>query len=221
MRSEDGSGSGRSSRSPSVGGSMGHSREHYWHDESMMEAGPGGDGGYRELHPEKPKELGEVDSLNPYVEQQAAPSLKQKSCAGYFPILGWLPFYSVSKLQGDLISGLSTGAMIIPQALAYRYDAVNINFSSPPSLLPCFLLFSMALQFVGRAATNDGPLHGLLRAGGLRSPGSVRAAVHRARRHDGYAHSLLPHELLHGQGPGRPGPRGTTLDPHGGWAWHV
>lgn len=104
----------------------------------MMEGGPGGDGGYRELHPEKPKELGEVDSLNPYVEQQAAPSLKQKSCAGYFPILGWLPFYSVSKLQGDLISGLSTGAMIIPQALAYRYDSININHTCLYFLPPPF-----------------------------------------------------------------------------------
>ncbi len=111
---------------------MGHSREHYWHDGSMMEAGPDGDGGYRELHPEEPKELGEVDSLNPYVEQQAAPSLKQKSCAGYFPILGWLPFYSVSKLQGDLISGLSTGAMIIPQALAYRYVRRHQHQLPPP-----------------------------------------------------------------------------------------
>ena len=35
------------------------------------------------------------------------------------PILGWLPHYSVGKLQRDFIAGLTVGLMVIPQGLAY------------------------------------------------------------------------------------------------------
>ena len=35
------------------------------------------------------------------------------------PILGWLPYYSVGKLQRDFIAGLTVGLMVIPQGLAY------------------------------------------------------------------------------------------------------
>lgn len=83
------------------------------------------DEGYRTI-PEEPHELGEVDSLNPYAEQTTAPDLvRQRTWSGYFPILSWLPTYSLVKLRGDMISGLSTGAMIIPQALAYRFSSTH------------------------------------------------------------------------------------------------
>jgi sodium-independent sulfate anion transporter 11 len=35
------------------------------------------------------------------------------------PILGWLPHYSLAKLQQDFIAGLTVGLMVIPQGLAY------------------------------------------------------------------------------------------------------
>lgn len=35
------------------------------------------------------------------------------------PILGWMPHYSLSKLQRDFIAGATVGLMVIPQALAY------------------------------------------------------------------------------------------------------
>lgn len=36
-----------------------------------------------------------------------------------FPIINWLPKYTVKDLKGDLISGTSVGFTIIPQALAF------------------------------------------------------------------------------------------------------
>ena len=41
---------------------------------------------------------------------------KIKSC---FPIIDWLPKYSVSFLRSDLIAGFAIGLMIIPQSLAH------------------------------------------------------------------------------------------------------
>ncbi|XP_028391974.1 sodium-independent sulfate anion transporter-like [Dendronephthya gigantea] len=35
------------------------------------------------------------------------------------PILGWMPHYSLRKLQSDVIAGVTVGLMVIPQALAY------------------------------------------------------------------------------------------------------
>ncbi len=40
-----------------------------------------------------------------------------------FKIVDWLPFYSLSKFQGDLSAGLTTGIMFIPQGMAYAVIA--------------------------------------------------------------------------------------------------
>ena len=37
----------------------------------------------------------------------------------YIPILDWIPTYSKSDFQGDLIAGLTVGVMLIPQGMAY------------------------------------------------------------------------------------------------------
>ncbi|MCB9789025.1 MAG: sulfate permease [Deltaproteobacteria bacterium] len=37
----------------------------------------------------------------------------------WFTILQWLPSYGVQHLRGDLVSGLTVGAMLVPQAMAY------------------------------------------------------------------------------------------------------
>ena len=39
--------------------------------------------------------------------------------ARYLPILGWLPGYPSAWLRGDLVAGLTTAAVVIPQAMAY------------------------------------------------------------------------------------------------------
>jgi sodium-independent sulfate anion transporter 11 len=36
-----------------------------------------------------------------------------------FPILKWLPNYTVNFLQCDIIAGVTIGLMVVPQALAY------------------------------------------------------------------------------------------------------
>lgn len=40
-----------------------------------------------------------------------------------FKIVNWLPYYSLSKLRGDLSAGLTTGVMFIPQGMAYAVIA--------------------------------------------------------------------------------------------------
>eukprot|EP01087_Luapelamoeba_hula_P003523 TRINITY_DN1333_c0_g2_i3.p1 TRINITY_DN1333_c0_g2~~TRINITY_DN1333_c0_g2_i3.p1 ORF type:complete len:527 (+),score=74.76 TRINITY_DN1333_c0_g2_i3:246-1826(+) len=78
--------------------------------------------------------MGELDEVNPYYNPEKdhngahAPTkslddrvslLRRATWHDWFPILSWIPDYNLAKLRGDGISGLSTGAMIIPQALAY------------------------------------------------------------------------------------------------------
>jgi len=49
------------------------------------------------------------------IHQASAPSGLSK----YLPILGWLPGYQSKWLRRDLVAGLTTATVVIPQALAY------------------------------------------------------------------------------------------------------
>jgi len=40
-------------------------------------------------------------------------------CTTHLPILTWLPKYTLTNLQCDLIAGITVGLMVVPQALAY------------------------------------------------------------------------------------------------------
>ncbi|XP_026532999.1 prestin [Notechis scutatus] len=69
-------------------------------------------------------------------------SKKAKSVLySFFPILTWLPQYPVKEyLMGDLISGISTGVMQLPQGLAYAsLAAVPPVFGLYSSFYPVFL----------------------------------------------------------------------------------
>ncbi|XP_070611288.1 prestin [Erythrolamprus reginae] len=69
-------------------------------------------------------------------------SKKAKSILyGFFPILTWLPQYPVKEyLMGDIISGISTGVMQLPQGLAYAsLAAVPPVFGLYSSFYPVFL----------------------------------------------------------------------------------
>uniref|UniRef100_A0A8C6XUZ3 Solute carrier family 26 member 5 n=1 Tax=Naja naja TaxID=35670 RepID=A0A8C6XUZ3_NAJNA len=65
----------------------------------------------------------------------------QSALYGFFPILTWLPQYPVKEyLMGDLISGISTGVMQLPQGLAYAsLAAVPPVFGLYSSFYPVFL----------------------------------------------------------------------------------
>jgi len=49
------------------------------------------------------------------IHQASAPSGLSK----YLPILGWLPGYQSKWLRQDMVAGLTTAAVVIPQAMAY------------------------------------------------------------------------------------------------------
>ncbi|KAM3832453.1 prestin isoform 2-T2 [Vipera latastei] len=59
----------------------------------------------------------------------------------FFPILTWLPHYPVKEyLMGDVVSGISTGVMQLPQGLAYAsLAAVPPVFGLYSSFYPVFL----------------------------------------------------------------------------------
>ncbi len=46
-------------------------------------------------------------------------SMETTGLKKYAPILGWLPSYPSAWLRGDLVAGLTTAAVVIPQAMAY------------------------------------------------------------------------------------------------------
>ena len=46
-------------------------------------------------------------------------SLRATGLKKYIPILGWLPVYRSSWLRSDLMAGVTTAAVVIPQAMAY------------------------------------------------------------------------------------------------------
>jgi sulfate permease, SulP family len=41
------------------------------------------------------------------------------SIAGFVPALGWLPRYDKRWPRADIVGGLSAGAVVVPQAMAY------------------------------------------------------------------------------------------------------
>ena len=46
-------------------------------------------------------------------------SMETTGLKKYAPILGWLPVYRSSRLRSDLMAGVITAAVVIPQAMAY------------------------------------------------------------------------------------------------------
>ena len=46
-------------------------------------------------------------------------SMETTGLKKYAPILGWLPAYRSSWLRSDLMAGVTTAAVVIPQAIAY------------------------------------------------------------------------------------------------------
>ena len=58
----------------------------------------------------------------------------------YFPILGWLPHYQAAWLRLDLVAGLTAGAVVIPQALAYATIAgLPVQVGLYVALVPMFV----------------------------------------------------------------------------------
>ena len=53
--------------------------------------------------------------------------MKRKTCCSldtlkrHLPCLNWIPHYQVEDLVGDVISGITVGILVIPQAIAYGF----------------------------------------------------------------------------------------------------
>ena len=57
-----------------------------------------------------------------------------------FPIVSWLPQYSLKTLQCDLIAGLTVGLMVVPQGLAYAQLAgLPPQYGLYSAFMGCFL----------------------------------------------------------------------------------
>lgn len=58
----------------------------------------------------------------------------------YIPILKWLPNYNRNQLRGDLFAGVTTGILLVPQAMAYAMIAgLPPIYGLYASLLPLFI----------------------------------------------------------------------------------
>ena len=71
--------------------------------------------------------------------------------ARYLPVAGWLGGYQRSWLRGDLAAGLTTAAVVIPQAMAYATIAglpvqVGLYAATVPMLVYALLGTSRPLS---------------------------------------------------------------------------
>ncbi|TPX37999.1 hypothetical protein SmJEL517_g00423 [Synchytrium microbalum] len=71
------------------------------------------------------------------VSDKSSKSTATKVLQSYFPFLDWLPRYNLTWFIGDLVAGLTIGAVVVPQAMSYAKLA---------NLAPQFGLYS---AFVG------------------------------------------------------------------------
>ncbi|XP_073475713.1 prestin isoform X3 [Aquarana catesbeiana] len=91
------------------------------------------------LHPRKKEPVSSLHKIS-HSCRCTAKKAKSQLCS-FLPILKWLPRYPVKEyLIGDIVSGLSTGVMQLPQGLAYALlAAVPPVFGLYSSFYPVFL----------------------------------------------------------------------------------
>jgi len=78
-------------------------------------------------------------------------SLQATGLKKYIPILGWLPVHQVSWLSSDLLAGVTTAAVVIPQAMAYATLAslpveVGLYAALTPMVVYALLVTSRVLS---------------------------------------------------------------------------
>jgi sulfate permease, SulP family len=57
----------------------------------------------------------------------------------YLPAVGWLRGYQRAWLRGDLVAGLTTAAVVIPQAMAYATIAgLPVEVGLYVATVPCW-----------------------------------------------------------------------------------
>jgi SulP family sulfate permease len=93
----------------------------------------------------------------------------------FFPILGWLRHYDVDDLRGDLVAGVTTAVMLVPQSMAYATVAglppvVGLYASTVP-LLAYALVGSSRHLAVGPVAIDS--LLVFAAVGSVAQPGSA------------------------------------------------
>ncbi|EFA79334.1 RNA recognition motif-containing protein RRM [Heterostelium album PN500] len=83
----------------------------------------------------------------------------QKRAPYYIPILSWLPKYDKSNLSGDIIAGITTAIMLIPQGMAYAFlvgipSIHGLYTGLIPVLVYCFFGTSRQLSVGPEAAVS-------------------------------------------------------------------
>uniref|UniRef100_A0A8C9YFI1 Solute carrier family 26 member 5 n=1 Tax=Sander lucioperca TaxID=283035 RepID=A0A8C9YFI1_SANLU len=114
-----------------------------------------------------------ISQINPHVSFHRCSSKKAKAAAlSFLPILTWLPSYPVKQyLFSDVVSGLSTGVVQLPQGLAYAMLAAvppvyGLYSSFYPVLLYTFFgtsrhisvgTFAVISLMIGSVAVREAP----------------------------------------------------------------
>ena len=74
----------------------------------------------------------------------------------FLPILGWLPGYPSGWLRSDLVAGLSTAAVLIPQSMAYATIAglpVEMGLYTPMVLMGVYAILGTSRVLVVSATS--------------------------------------------------------------------
>ncbi|ESP01400.1 hypothetical protein LOTGIDRAFT_212898 [Lottia gigantea] len=87
----------------------------------------------------EPNEMGSI-RINQQLKQFYKNICTKETLKKKFPISKWLPKYSLSDLQCDVISGLTVGLTVIPQGLAYaKIAGLPPQYGLYSSFMGCFV----------------------------------------------------------------------------------
>ncbi|KAK5109777.1 hypothetical protein LTR62_006509 [Meristemomyces frigidus] len=72
-----------------------------------------------------------------------------RDCIDYakslFPVITWLPFYNTTWLAGDLVAGITVGAVVVPQGMAYaQLAALPVEFGLYSSFMGVLIYWFFA-----------------------------------------------------------------------------
>eukprot|EP00055_Hartaetosiga_balthica_P014795 m.83420 g.83420 ORF g.83420 m.83420 type:complete len:664 (-) comp8689_c0_seq1:228-2219(-) len=77
-------------------------------------------------------------------ESKPLPTHLKEYFLSFIPFIKWLPHYSLSKAQNDIVAGLTVGLMVVPQGLAYASIAgLDEQYGLYSAFMGCFVYIFM------------------------------------------------------------------------------